>query len=222
MKNASRLIVALTMAIAAPLMILPIQGWAIVSSTPAPVAQVAQTGQYGSATQFVEALGGSVLSAIKDGTLTGSQGEAWFAQFIDTNFDVPTIGRFVLGRYWRAATPEQQQEYQKLFRDMIIKVYAKRFRDYSGETFKTTSEQEAGTRDRIVNTVIQPSGKPAISTQWRVRPQGAGNYKVIDLVIENISMAITQKAEFASIIEQHGGDVNALIDTLKTRIADAG
>lgn len=190
---------------------------------PAPVlAQAAATQTDSAARHFVDVLGKDVLAAIKDGTLTGPNAETWFRQFIHANFDVEKIGRFALGRYWRVATPDQQREYMTLFEDMVVKVYARRFRDYSGETFDVTNQQTLNDKDVLVTTMIQPQGKPPINTQWRVRPQENGGYKVIDLLIENISMAVTQRAEFTSIIDQNGGRVDALLNSLRQRIAAAG
>ena len=127
-----------------------------------------------------------------------------------------------MGRYWRIATAEQQKDYVKLFDDMIVKVYSRRFRDYSGETFKVVNAQPSADRDVMVATTIQPIGKPAINTQWRIRSMADGSFKVVDLIVENISMAVTQRAEFASVIEQNGGQIDSLLASLRQRIAAAG
>ena len=201
------------------------------SGTVTPGVAVAQAGNVAvvspaivaSATDFVEKLSQTVIDALKDGVLTGEKGEQWFRQFIQTNFETDTIARFSIGRYWRVATPEQQKEYLSLFQEMIVKVYTRRFRDYSGETIKVVNAQSAGDNDIFVTTLFQPVGKPPVNTQWRVRVQRDGSFKIVDLVVENISMAVTQRAEFASIIEQYGGQVEPLLASLRQRIeASAG
>jgi len=120
-----------------------------------------------------------------------------------------TIARFAMGRYWAIATDAEKKEYTKLFRQMIVDVYTNRFSEYSGQTFNVKGHKAAGRKDVIVNSIIQGTGQ-SIKVDWRIRKG-----RVIDVLVENVSMSVTQRSEFASIIQRNGGKVSALIDHLK-------
>ena len=145
-----------------------------------------------------------------------------FRQLFQADFDGPGIARFVLGRYWRAASEQEQQEYMKLFEDYVIFVYGTRLSHFNGETFKVRGSRtdESGT---VVSTeIISPSGEPPIKVDWRlVADRGA--FKINDVIIEGISMMMTQRSEFASIIQRHGGQVGGLLALMreKTNTASA-
>jgi phospholipid transport system substrate-binding protein len=145
-----------------------------------------------------------------------------FRQLFQADFDGPGIARFVLGRYWRTASEQEQQEYMKLFEDYVIFVYGTRLSHFNGETFKVRGSRtdESGT---VVSTdIISPSGEPPIKVDWRlVADKGA--FKINDVIIEGISMMVTQRSEFASIIQRHGGKVGGLLALMreKTNTASA-
>ena len=140
-----------------------------------------------------------------------------FRTLLYAGFDVPYIGRWVLGRYWNSANDAQRTEYQKLFEQLIVNTYAERFVEYSGETFKITGINPAGEADSMVTTqIVRPNGPP-VNVSWRVRKSGA-DYKIIDVVVENVSMGVTQRQEFASVIEQNGGRVDGLIQALRQKV----
>lgn len=145
-----------------------------------------------------------------------------FRQLFQADFDGPGIARFVLGRYWRTASEQEQQEYMKLFEDYVIFVYGTRLSHFNGETFKVRGSRtdESGT---VVSTdIISPSGEPPVKVDWRlVADRGA--FKINDVIIEGISMMVTQRSEFASIIQRHGGQVGGLLALMreKTNTASA-
>ena len=121
---------------------------------------------------------------------------ARFRQLFQADFDGPGIARFVLGRYWRSASPQEQQEYLKLFEDYVVYVYGTRLSNFSGETFKvrTSRTDENGT---IVSTdIISPGGEAPIKVDWRLVTDN-GAFKINDVTIEGISMMVTQRSEFA-------------------------
>lgn len=172
------------------------------------------------AAKFVQGLGDKAIAVVSDPKNTPQQRQAVFRELLNANFDVPTIGRFVLGRYWNAASQPQKDEYQKLFESMIVNVYAERFSQYAGEKFKVTGGRPEGERDAVVSSqVLRPNGPP-VNVAWRVRQKDA-NFKIIDVVVENVSMSVTQRSEFASVIESNGGRFDALLDALRSRIQTA-
>ncbi|MBV5334014.1 ABC transporter substrate-binding protein, partial [bacterium] len=127
-----------------------------------------------------------------------------------------------LGRYWNVADETQRREYMTLFEKMIVDAYAGRFAEYSGETFKVAGVRPDGDVDSHVTTqIVRPSGPP-VNVEWRVRKTGA-TYKIIDVVVEGVSMGVTQRSEFASVIQTNGGQVDGLLKALRAKVtAGAG
>lgn len=142
--------------------------------------------------------------------------KAFFKKVLDRDFDVDKIARFSLGRYWRTASSAQQKEYVSLFRDMVVNVYAQRFGEYNGQTLEVRGARAEGSKDIIVSSVLLgQKGGPDVDVDWRVREGAGGRFKVIDVIVEGVSMALTQRSEFASVIQRGGGDVSVLIAHLQ-------
>jgi phospholipid transport system substrate-binding protein len=124
----------------------------------------------------------------------------------------------VLGRFWRQATDQQKAEFRKLFEDYVVKSYANRLSQYSGETLSIKETRPSEEGEVLVTSQIDRPNGPPVRIDWRCRAEGE-NYKIIDVVVEGISMAITQRQEFASVIQNSGGNVQALIDQLRAKTA---
>jgi len=145
---------------------------------------------------------------------------ARFRQLFQQDFDGPGIARFVLGRYWRNASEQEQQEFLKLFEDYVVFVYGTRLSNFNGETFKVRGSRtdESGT---IVSTeIISPNGDAPIKLDWRLITDH-GSFKINDVIIEGISMLVTQRSEFASVIQRHGGQVGELLTMMRERTKTA-
>lgn len=134
-------------------------------------------------------------------------------------FAVDLVGRFVLGRYWRTASPEQRDAYQAVFREYVVNSIAARFGEYSGEQMEVVGERDDHGKGSIVNTVINSPVHGLVQVQWRVR-KVRGEPKIIDVIVEGVSLLLTQRSEFTAVISSHGGDVGGLIDDLKAKVAE--
>jgi phospholipid transport system substrate-binding protein len=166
---------------------------------------------------FIQGLGDQAIRIIRSAE-PQPQRKAAFSKLFTEDFDVPAIGRFVLGHYWREATPEQQQEYLRVFGQYVVAIYAERFSNYQGEEFKVVGSKPGdGGTAMVASQIVRPSGGPPIHIDWRVALEGT-TYKIIDVTAESLSMSVTQRDEFASVISQHGGNVQGLIDVLKQKI----
>ncbi len=176
----------------------------------------AGSGQPAIAAHFVERLSRDAIAAMADPTLRDGQRAAAFRGLLLRDFDIAAIGRIVLGRYWRSATPAQRTEYLGLFQDFIVAIYTARLGKYSGQTLQVIAAQ-SGKRDIVVvKSQILVSGRAPIQVDWLVRSAG-GAPRVIDVVVEGVSMAITQRSEFAAIIQSSGGKVEGLLAALRAR-----
>lgn len=165
--------------------------------------------------KFVQATADAGLKFLSNPSATMTEKKAQFRKLLDNSFDLDTIGRFALGRYWNSATPAQQRDYLTQFRRMVVDVYANRFGDYKGQKFETKSFRSISDTDTLVTSFIHPvGGGEDIQVDWRVRLKG-GKYKIVDVLVAGVSMSVTQRSDFASVIQRGGGNIDVLIDHLK-------
>jgi phospholipid transport system substrate-binding protein len=166
------------------------------------------------AKNFIASMGDRGINFLGNQTMSVEAKKAEFRNLLNESFDMSTIGRFALGTNWKAATPAQQKEYQQLFNEMIVKVYSKRFSDYKGQKFEVKSARKEGDKDFIVTSFIVPGDGPQVQVDWRVRNKN-GSYRVVDIIVEGVSMSMTQRADFASVIQRGGGNVDVLLNHLR-------
>ena len=169
--------------------------------------------------EFVRITGKQAFSSL-GGEISNVERARRFRKILTQSFDFPTIAKFVLGRYWRIANKKQRGEYVVLFEDFIVQAYAHRFKDLSGKEFIVKQSRKLTARDMLVlSEVVIAPGKPPIRVNWRVR--GPNNqYRVIDVVVEGISMSVTQRDEFAAVIRSSGGKVEGLLAALRKKTSN--
>jgi phospholipid transport system substrate-binding protein len=170
--------------------------------------------------KYIDKLGADVVSLLSDKAMPDAKRREGFGKLLTNNFDLKTIGRFVLGRHWRDATPAQQKEYQSLFEKMVVGVYTQRFSDYSGQQLAVLGSYPVGgsSKDVFVKSEIRQTDGPPLAVEWRIRDH-AGKYKIIDAVVEGVSMSVTQRSDFDAVIA--AGGIDGLIADLKMRVANA-
>ncbi|MGB0629592.1 MAG: MlaC/ttg2D family ABC transporter substrate-binding protein [Alphaproteobacteria bacterium] len=173
--------------------------------------------------RFISSLGERAIYLLSAETLTAEQRTAGFSELLSSGFALDDIGRFVLGRYWKSASEAQRRSYLPLFRQYVISTYASRLQGYAGETFTIVGQRHAGAKDVIVRTrIARPGGGTLIDADWRIR-KFEGQFRIIDVMVEGISMAITQRQEFSSVVRRQG--MTGLIAELSARtagVAEAG
>ncbi|HYB10511.1 MAG TPA: ABC transporter substrate-binding protein [Alphaproteobacteria bacterium] len=166
------------------------------------------------AERFIDDIGSRTMKTLTDTSLSQAEKEKRVRALLSEGLDLVTIGRFALGRTWQTATDAQRAEYSKLFAVYVLNTYARRLAAYSGETFKITGAQPMADTDALVTSVIgRPNGEP-VDTGWRVR-SGDRGYKIIDVLIEGVSMALTQRQEFAAVVQNKGLD--GLLESLRAQ-----
>lgn len=167
------------------------------------------------ALDFVRNLAHEGIGLLANSDLGTEKRQQEFRKLLKNKFDMKTIGRFALGRYWKTSTKEQQKEYLTLFEDMIVSVYSRRFGEYNGEALEVTSSRKEGKADVLVSSSIIPQSGPKISVDWRIRKKNGGDFKVVDIMVEGVSMSLTQRSDFASVIQRGGGNVDVLLAHLR-------
>jgi phospholipid transport system substrate-binding protein len=138
-----------------------------------------------------------------------------FRELFASDFDLPGIAQFVLGRYWRVATPEQQQQFMGLLQEYLAQAYSGRLAEYAGEPFHALSARADGDQT-IVNSEIIRNDGGKIRVDWYL--VNRGGWKISDAYVAGVSMRVTQRDEFGSVIQQGGGQVQYLIDRLRQKV----
>jgi phospholipid transport system substrate-binding protein len=178
--------------------------------------QAAATAQTG-AENFIQSVAERGIGFLSDPKLSETGKRAAFRNLLRDSFDLKTIGRFALGPSWRTASAAQREEYQRLFEEMVIGVYAARFGTYNGQQLKVDGSKPVGDTDTMVTTHIKPKdGGEAVQVDWRVRFDN-GRYRVVDVVVEGVSMSVTQRSDFAGVISSGGGNVDVLLQHLRKK-----
>ena len=173
------------------------------------------------AAQFVRSFGDQAIAMLSDPVLAPEDREREFRRLLTDGFHLELIGRFVLGRHWRRASDEERAEFQRLFEDYVVASYAQQLANYAGEQLVIQRGQVKGERGALVSSQItRPQGDP-IQVEWRLRRAGEG-WRIIDVVVEGISMAVTHRSEFSSVIGSHGGRIDGLLEVLRGKTAPAG
>lgn len=170
------------------------------------------------AEQFVQAGAQRIISILNDKSQSNADKIRTFRGIVDELADVPRITNFVLGKYARSITPAQRERFAKVFREYAQNVYETRLGDYHGETVKVTGSVVRKPGDVVVTTTIS-GGKlsdPVVAS-WRVLGGGA-SWKVVDVQVAGIWLAITQQQDFVSTIDNAGGNVDLLIAQLEKQV----
>ncbi len=167
---------------------------------------------------FLASMTGRAIAQLTDESLALPEREARFRVLFRENFDVPAVGRFVLGRYWRKAKPETQGAFLSVFEEIMIQRFAPKFAGYADTTFEVSRVRSLDQPGHFVirSRISTDQGEP-IEIDWRVRERD-GHFKILDVIGEGISMALTLRSEYASAIKASGGRVEGLIDRLRAQV----
>jgi phospholipid transport system substrate-binding protein len=171
------------------------------------------------AESFINTLSIKAIALVSDKVASSEFKRQGFAELLKQSFDMDWIGQFVLGRNWNFATPEQRTEYLRLFEEIIVYTYSKRFNDYSGHQVRVGGHQ-LGRRHYIFvkSRIFEPArAGSGINVTWRLLPK-AESFKIVDVVIEGVSMGITQRNEYNSVIQRNGGKIDALVEAMRENL----
>jgi phospholipid transport system substrate-binding protein len=168
-------------------------------------------------TGFIADLGARAINVLTS-TSSETERERQFRGLFEQGFDVNEIARFVLGPYWRTATDVQRAEFIRLFENYVVHAYTVRFNAYAGQQLKVLGARPEGDNAWVVQSQIAlpNSNQPPVRVDWRVTKHG-DTYKIADVTVEGVSMALTQRQEFASVIQRNGGQLEALLKVLREK-----
>lgn len=166
--------------------------------------------------EFIVQLADRAIAGLTDVNAAKPEREQRFRKLLNDGFDVPHIARFVLGRYWRLASESERAEYLRLFEDFIVNSYSQRFGEYAGENLKVTATRAGGDDIAVFSDLLRPSGPP-VKLEWKLRRDGA-TFKITDVIVEGVSMSITQRDDFSATIQRAGGKVEGLLAVLREKV----
>jgi len=185
---------------------------------PAP-SHSSEAGLRDDAGKLIATLADTALKSLTDPDLPAEVRRERVRNLLHTYFDFKAISRWVLGRYWRRATESERERFNTLFEDLMVYSYADRFAKYSGEKLEINKVDVRGEKDALVHSVLQrPNRQKPVDVIWRVR-KSKDRTVIVDIMIEGISMGITQQKEYASVIRNNGGKVAGLIGELEKQLA---
>ncbi len=185
-------------------------------------AASATTRQEREAGAFIERLVGHILQLIGAGHHGTSQERRLMAA-IESQTDLSLLARMTMGRNWRRASAQQQDVYVDVFGRYLLLSFTSRLRRYAGTNLGTVRDrfaiigtQPTGKNDIIVRSQIYPPSGASLQVDWRLRSKGDRLF-IIDLVVEGVSLLVTQRSEFGSVVERIG--IDGLIGELRSRVA---
>jgi len=139
--------------------------------------------------------------------------KAGLRAILERGFDLPYLAQLAVGRSWRDLSDVERREFTRIFTRWVLETQSTRLGQYAGEAITVEGSRPAGQGDTMVSTQIR-GGKlrQPIQVDWRVREEG-GDWRVIDVVVEGVSMVVTYRSEFQAIVERGG------VEALKAELA---
>ena len=140
-----------------------------------------------------------------------------FRRILAEHFDLDLLSRFVLGKHWRQATADQRREFRQLFEDFVLAFYSERMSRYSGERLEIKETEQRSTGRAVVRSELHGLGGAPLQIDWRVHEKD-GHWRIVDVTFEGVSLAVTRRSEFDSVIRNNGGRIEALLVKLRDAV----
>lgn len=168
---------------------------------------------------LIESLGREGVALLTDRSLPRGVWIARFRGLVSRYFALDAIGRWVLGRHWRRATPAEREIYLGLFEDLIVYGYAERFGEYAGETLEVErAVVDSADTVTVFSHVVRAETGDRLGVDWRVAHTD-DTYRIVDILVGGTSLSHTMRSDFASTVRQSGGNVDGLIGVLRDKVA---
>jgi len=165
---------------------------------------------------FINELVNDAITKLSDKNLTNEQKISFIEKVALENVDINALGLYTLGGLRKSSNKEDILTYQKTFEKYLLKSLTSRLSDYSTSKFEIIDEDKKSANYTIVSSKVTPQdGAPEIKIDWRVYTKNPDKPLIRDLIVEGLSLARTQKEEFASILSSNNNDISILIGKLK-------
>ncbi len=170
----------------------------------------------GKARDFLASLSERAIHVAQDKAAPRDDREARIRAILREGFDLKVLSRLVLGKHWRKLDKAQRNEFVGVFEDAMVQQTLTIFGRYTGQTFDIVKVGADRTNPRLIAilTNVARSNGALAKVNWRIRKDGE-DYKIVDIVAEGVSMALTLRQEYSAVIERSGGKVEGLIKELR-------
>jgi len=165
---------------------------------------------------FIKELVNDAINKLSDKNLNEEEKANFIENLAIENVDINALGLYTLGELRKSADKSNLDKYQKVFEKYFLKSLTSRLTDYSSNRFEVISAEKKSSNYTIVKSKIaQSENQPEIKIDWRVYTKNPEKPLIRDLIVEGLSLARTQKEEFASILNSNNNDINILISKLE-------
>ena len=166
--------------------------------------------------EFIKELIEDSLSKLSDKSVSKEDKEIFIENIALQNVDINALGLYTLGELRKSSKKDDLIKYQKTFEKYFLKSLTSRLTDYSSSKFEVLGSDQKSSNYTIVNSSVVPKdGSPEIKIDWRIYTKNPEKPLIRDLIVEGLSLARTQKEEFASILNSNNNDINILITKLE-------
>ncbi len=165
---------------------------------------------------FVNDLTDDIIQNVLESNKSQDEKLITFRTAFEKALDLKSIGQFVLGVYWRQASETDREAFLKAFIDYTTKTWADRFNMYNGQKIIFLGTRNAERNQLYVDSQIQ--NNPPVEVIWRLR-QKNGDFRIIDIIVEGVSMAMSYRNEYSAFLQAHAGKVSALTKELEEKSA---
>ena len=166
--------------------------------------------------EFIYELVNDAIEKLSDKSLTSEEKSKFIEIVALENVDINALGLYTLGELRKSAKSEELINYQNIFKKYFLKSLTSRLSDYSSSKFEVLDVDQKSSNYTIIKSRITPTdGGPEIKIDWRVYTKNPEKPLIRDLIVEGLSLARTQKEEFASILSSNNNDINFLIKKLE-------
>lgn len=170
---------------------------------------------------FVQELVSDAISKLSDKNLTKEEKVKFIESIAVENVDINALGLYTLGELRKSADKSNLDKYQKEFKKYFLKSLTSRLTDYSSNKFEVISAEKKSSNYTLVSSkVVENNNQPEIKIDWRIYTKNPEKPLIRDLIVEGLSLARTQKEEFASILNSNNNDINILISKLKEFVSE--
>lgn len=173
----------------------------------------ARAADEGQVRAFAQNLANQIMDRVVLAKTPAPQKRAAFREVFLKATDINKIARFTLGRYARSMPKEQMAAFTKAFTDNVILTWSDRFDGYAGESIKFQGVRSDKNDFYVTSTLDVPNTENDIEVIWRINAKN-DNLKLVDLVVEGVSMIMSYRNEYSSVLQQSGGDLQTLINLL--------
>jgi phospholipid transport system substrate-binding protein len=187
----------------------------VVAAIPVPASAQALNEQ---AQQHIRSAADKVVAVLARKDMTAAEQAEEMRGLVYQYFGVEEIAQWVVGRYWRRASEAERQEFLRLFEDFVLYSYAQQFSQYAGEQLSIQNATTVAEDTALVESIImRPNAETNPRVTWRVT-RADGGLQIRDVLIEGVSMAQTQRADFTATIQQRGGSLSGLNDAMTAKV----